>query len=124
MRRRAKSSFMLPLSAVILTFVMAIVLNGHDPSMSWNAPIFWTGIVFYVVLDVNSKYWNRQRFWALFLPTLVLHLLAIWILMHFLRRHYQLTIMETIPLTVIETLIILHFLNDKRLRQRSLSSVR
>jgi hypothetical protein len=119
MRRQAKSDFMLPLSACFLALGMAIVLNRHDPSMRWNAPIFRTGVVFYTVLEINRKYWNRQLFWTLFTAALVLHLVAIWILMHFVLRHHQLPMMATIPLTVIETIALLYLLNDKRLRKRS-----
>jgi hypothetical protein len=113
----------MPIIAVLLALYMAVVLNRHDPSMKWNTPIFWTGITFFTVLELCRKQWKIKIFWYFFVVALSAHIVMMWVLFSVVYSRIRISMMMTIPLIVIETVILLKVLGDKRTRRDDHSSV-
>ena len=108
----------MPVVAALLALCMAVVLNRHDPSMKWNTPIFWTGLTFFTVLELCRKQWNIRPFWYLFCIALIAHIVMMWVLFSVVYSKVHISMMMTIPLVVVETVVLLKVLSDKRIRRR------
>jgi FlaA1/EpsC-like NDP-sugar epimerase len=104
----------MPVIASLLALSMAVLLNRHDPSMKWNVPIFWTGVTFFTILELSRKQWREKAFWYLFGAVLSAHILIMWVLFSVAYPRVRIPMIMTIPLIIVETIVLLKVLSDKR----------
>jgi len=107
----------MPGVAVLLTLCAAVVLNRHDPSMKWNVPIFWTAPTFFTVLELCRKQWKRRPFWYSFFLALAAHIVMMWLLFSVVYPKIRISEMMTMPLIVVETVVLLKVLTVKGRRR-------
>jgi len=106
----------MPLVAFLLGLCALVLLNRNDVSMKWNVPVFWSGVVFFSILDFRREYWREKVFWLRFVVALLAHVFMMWIVFGVTYPRVRITMIMTIPLVITETFLLLKLFICKRRR--------
>ena len=111
MHRASKKAFFLSDDAIgwvgiALGLIAAIILDKCAPPHKWHAAIMWTFLALFGVLVWGRQKRNLWLFWLFWAASLVLHVIAMWVIFGQLLPRLILGTLYVVPLAFVESLFL------------------